>query len=103
MGGWRAPPTGAPRVRRKDIEIAHEARSIDPRVRESSPHHGHPDAIEQAGVPEVEIFCARQHLDYRNKAQVAELATGSAIPDCDCTRSFAHVTDDIWAARDRTR
>ena len=29
--------------------------------------------IEQAGVPAVEIFCARQHLDYRDKAQIAEL------------------------------
>jgi sugar phosphate isomerase/epimerase len=28
---------------------------------------------ENAGVAAVEIFCARQHLDYRNKSQVAEL------------------------------
>ncbi len=27
------------------------------------------DKIWQAGVPAVEIFCARQHLDYRDKAQ----------------------------------
>ena len=26
-----------------------------------------------AGFPQVEIFCARQHLDYRDKAQIAEL------------------------------
>lgn len=26
-----------------------------------------------SGVPAVEIFCARQHLDYHNKAQIAEL------------------------------
>ena len=26
-----------------------------------------------AGIPAVEIFCARQHLDYREKAQVREL------------------------------
>jgi sugar phosphate isomerase/epimerase len=31
------------------------------------------DRIRDAGIPAVEIFCARQHLDYRNKAQVAEL------------------------------
>src|ERR1700733_14966721 len=31
------------------------------------------DKIWQAGVPAVEIFCARQHLDYRDKAQVNEL------------------------------
>ena len=29
--------------------------------------------IEQLGISAVEIFCARQHLDYRDKAQVAEL------------------------------
>ena len=29
--------------------------------------------IQQLPIPLVEIFCARQHLDYRNKAQVAEL------------------------------
>jgi sugar phosphate isomerase/epimerase len=31
------------------------------------------DRIYQAGVPAVEIFCARQHLDYRDRAQIAEL------------------------------
>lgn len=31
------------------------------------------DKIQHAGIPAVEIFCARQHLDYRDKAQVAEL------------------------------
>src|SRR6185312_13708816 len=29
--------------------------------------------IQHAGIPAVEIYCARQHLDYRNKAQIAEL------------------------------
>ncbi len=29
--------------------------------------------VQQAGIPAVEIFCARQHLDYRDKAQVREL------------------------------
>lgn len=32
------------------------------------------DRIWNAGIPKVEIFCARQHFDYRNEAQVAELA-----------------------------
>ena len=32
------------------------------------------ERIWEAGIPAVEIFCARQHLDYRNKAQVNELA-----------------------------
>lgn len=31
------------------------------------------DRVRDAGIGAVEIFCARQHLDYRNKAQVAEL------------------------------
>src|SRR5437868_2680216 len=29
--------------------------------------------IQHAGIPLVEIFCARQHLDYHNAAQIAEL------------------------------
>ena len=32
------------------------------------------ERIWEAGIPLVEIFCARQHLDYHNRAQVAELA-----------------------------
>ena len=31
------------------------------------------DRIWEAGIPAVEIFCARQHLDYRNQAQIGEL------------------------------
>ena len=31
------------------------------------------DRILRAGIPAVEIFCARQHIDWRNRAQVAEL------------------------------
>jgi sugar phosphate isomerase/epimerase len=31
------------------------------------------DRIWQAGIPAVEIFCARQHLDYRDRAQITEL------------------------------
>ncbi len=31
------------------------------------------DRIWEAGIPLVEIFCARQHVDYHNRAQVAEL------------------------------
>ena len=29
--------------------------------------------IQSAGIGAVEIFCARQHLDYHNKAQISEL------------------------------
>ena len=32
------------------------------------------DKIAKAGIPQIEIFCARQHLDYRNRTQVEELA-----------------------------
>ena len=31
------------------------------------------DKISHAGISAVEIFCARQHMDYRNPGQVAEL------------------------------
>src|SRR5579859_5871352 len=30
--------------------------------------------IQAAKIPAVEIFCARQHLDYQNKSQIAELS-----------------------------
>ncbi len=32
------------------------------------------ERIWDAGIPLVELFCARQHLDYRNRAQISELA-----------------------------
>ena len=32
------------------------------------------DRVWDAGFPAVEIFCARQHLDYRDRAQINELA-----------------------------
>jgi sugar phosphate isomerase/epimerase len=31
------------------------------------------DRIWDAGIPQVELFCAKQHLDYRDKAQIGEL------------------------------
>jgi len=30
--------------------------------------------VQEAGIPAVEIFCARQHLDYRDRSQVKDLA-----------------------------
>jgi sugar phosphate isomerase/epimerase len=53
--------------------------------------------IEQAGILAVEIFCARQHLDYRNKAQIAEL--GHWFRDSEMKLHSLHspmYTDDIW-------
>ena len=39
------------------------------------------DRIWEAGIPLVEIFCARQHLDYRNQARrLPSWGIGSAIP-----------------------
>ncbi len=53
--------------------------------------------IEQAGIPAVEIFCARQHLDYRDKAQIAEL--GHWFRDSELKLHSLHspmYTDEIW-------
>jgi sugar phosphate isomerase/epimerase len=52
--------------------------------------------IEHAGIPEVEIVCAKQHLDYRDKAQIVEL--GHWFRDCDLKLRSLHspmYTDDI--------
>lgn len=32
------------------------------------------DKIYEAGIPSVEIFCAKQHIDWQNKSQITELA-----------------------------
>src|SRR5712692_6552192 len=53
--------------------------------------------VMQAGIPAVEIFCARQHLDYRNRAQVAEL--GHWFRDAELKLHSMHspmYTDEIW-------
>ena len=55
------------------------------------------EKIQHAGVPAVEIFCARQHLDWRNKAQVAEL--GHWFRDSDLKLHSLHspmYTDEVW-------
>jgi len=55
------------------------------------------DRIRDAGIPAVEIFCARQHLDYRNKAQVAEL--GHWFRDAQLKLHSLHLpmfSDDQW-------
>jgi sugar phosphate isomerase/epimerase len=55
------------------------------------------DRIWQAGVPLVEIFCARQHLDYRDKAQITEL--GHWFRDAQLKLHSLHspmYTDEIW-------
>jgi len=55
------------------------------------------DKIQHAGIPAVEIFCARQHLDYRDRAQIAEL--GHWFRDSELKLHSLHspmYTDDIW-------
>ncbi len=55
------------------------------------------DRIWDAGIPLVEIFCARQHLDYRNKMQVAEL--GYWFRDSQLKLHSLHspmFSDDVW-------
>jgi sugar phosphate isomerase/epimerase len=53
--------------------------------------------IQQAGIGAVEIFCARQHLDYTNKAQISEL--GHWFRDSDLKLHSLHApmySDEIW-------
>jgi sugar phosphate isomerase/epimerase len=55
------------------------------------------DRIWDAGIPMVEIFCARQHLDYRDKAQVTEL--GYWFRDAELKLHSLHspmYSDDVW-------
>jgi sugar phosphate isomerase/epimerase len=53
--------------------------------------------VERAGIPAVEIFCARQHLDYQDKSQIMEL--GHWFRDSELKLNSVHApiyTDDIW-------
>ncbi|HLK67006.1 MAG TPA: TIM barrel protein [Bryobacteraceae bacterium] len=53
--------------------------------------------IQAAGIPAVEIFCARQHLDYHNKEQIAEL--GHWFRDSELQLNSLHspmYNDEIW-------
>jgi sugar phosphate isomerase/epimerase len=55
------------------------------------------DKIRQEGIPAVEIFCARQHLDYRDRAQINEL--GFWFRDSDLKLHSLHspmYSDDMW-------
>jgi sugar phosphate isomerase/epimerase len=50
-----------------------------------------------AGFSAVEIFCARQHIDYRDKAQIAEL--GHWFHDSELKIHALHApmySDDVW-------
>lgn len=55
------------------------------------------DRVWQAGIPAVEIFCARQHLDYRDRGQISEL--GHWFRDSELKLYALHspmYSDDIW-------
>jgi sugar phosphate isomerase/epimerase len=55
------------------------------------------DKIQRAGIPAVEIFCARQHLDYRDRAQITEL--GHWFRDSDLKLHSIHApmhNDEFW-------
>jgi len=55
------------------------------------------ERIWNAGIPLVEIFCARQHLDYHDKAQISEL--GHWFRDAQLKLHSLHApmySDDVW-------
>lgn len=55
------------------------------------------DRIWREGIPLVEIFCARQHLDYRNRAQISELCAW--FRDSEMKLHSLHspmYSDDVW-------
>ena len=55
------------------------------------------DKVQRAGIPAVEIFCARQHLDYHDTAQISEL--GYWFRDSELKVSGMHgpiYNDDVW-------
>jgi sugar phosphate isomerase/epimerase len=55
------------------------------------------DRVWHAGIPAVEIFCARQHLDYRDRAQIKEL--GHWFRDAELKLHALHspmYNDDVW-------
>lgn len=55
------------------------------------------DRIWDSGIPAVEIFCAKQHFDYNNRAQVSEL--GAWFSDSELKLHSIHspmYTDDVW-------
>ena len=55
------------------------------------------DRIWDAGIPAVEIFCARQHLDYRDRAQIQELAHWFHDAELELWSLHAPMyRDDVW-------
>ena len=55
------------------------------------------DRILRRGIEQIEIFCARQHLDYHNGAQIDELRHWFRDADLQLHSLHAPVfNDDIW-------
>jgi len=55
------------------------------------------ERIWQAGIPAIEIFLARQHLDYRNTSQVADLAAWFRDSPLQVHSMHAPMyTDEVW-------
>ena len=55
------------------------------------------DRIQRSGIREIELFCARQHLDYHNPSQIAELKHW--FDDSELKVHSMHspmFSDDIW-------
>jgi sugar phosphate isomerase/epimerase len=55
------------------------------------------EKVWHAGIPAVEIFCARQHLDYQDRAQIREL--GHWFRDAELKLHSLHApmyNDDVW-------
>jgi len=55
------------------------------------------DRIWAVGVPAVEIFCARQHLDWRNPAQISELSHWFSDSDLKLWSLHSPMyNDEVW-------
>jgi sugar phosphate isomerase/epimerase len=55
------------------------------------------ERIQNAGINAVEIFCAKQHLDYNNRAQVTELKHWFGDSEMQLHSVHAPMyTDDVW-------
>ncbi len=55
------------------------------------------ERIYDAGIPLVEIFCAREHFDYRDRAQVSELGYWFRDAELKCHSLHAPMySDDCW-------
>ena len=55
------------------------------------------DRIWEAGIPQVEIFCARQHFDYRDRSQVNELGYWFRDAELKCHSLHSPMyNDEYW-------